>query len=158
MPDESGDIRDDAGLELANWMFDHCFYTSRIVITGLEKIELTKAALASRRVDGYYSKADIAAGQVKGLTQLVADTLANRRLCVLTTKSEMPMLMDRLDLWGKEGVVEKDIHAGGPGVVRFHVGAVMAHLHPSADVAMIRAGERVVGRSVVAGQVEVLPV
>src|SRR6266850_868868 len=64
MPDDSGEMRDDAGLEVAKLMRKYCFYASRIIWTSFEKIEFVKKAIAEHLVHGYYSKLDVALGNV----------------------------------------------------------------------------------------------
>jgi len=157
MPDASGEMQDQAGLELAKWTKLHCPRTSRIIITGYEKVEMVKQAFAEQLVHGYYSKADIAEGHVANLVELVAKTL-RERLVTLSAKNDAPLKVDPFDLWGEEGVVERDVYETGAGVVRFSLGAVKAHLHETAGVGRIRAGAKVVGRAVSGGEIEVLPV
>src|SRR5262249_22778554 len=157
MPDEHGELQDDAGLQLAEWMLKACPYTSRIVVTTFGSIELVKRAISKQLVNGYYSKDDISAGRVKSLTELVGDIL-KKRLTPLVLKNESIIHVDSLDLWDEVGIVDKDVYHTGVGTVQFeHLGIVKAHLHRAADVARIRPGSKVVGRSVFAGEIEVLP-
>ncbi|MGB7723322.1 MAG: response regulator [Bryobacteraceae bacterium] len=156
MPDEDGVMRDDAGMELARWIRKHCPYTSCIIVTGFERVELVKKAIAEHLVNNYYAKDDIAAGSVGGLSELVAKILGER-LVTLSAKNELPLKVDSLDLWGEVGIVERDLCTNGAGVVRFGIGAVMARIHPLAQEWQIRAGSRVVGRAVSGGEIEVIP-
>jgi CheY-like chemotaxis protein len=157
MPDDSGELKDDTGLEVAKWMIQHCFYTSRIILTSHEKIEFVKRAIRERLVQGYYAKGDVASGVVGSLSELVANTFAER-LVTVSLKNEMPLKVDALEFWDEVGLVERDLHENARGVVRFKSASVMAHIHRAAGVSRIRTGTEVIGRAVFGGEVEVLPV
>ena len=156
MPDDAGEMQNDTGLKITKWMKKNCYYTSRVILTTFERIEFVKRAIDERLVHEYCSKVDVARGHVSKSAELVAETL-ERRLVTLSAKNGLPLSVDALDLWDEFGVVERELNEGGNGVVSFKLGSVMADIGRAADVTRIRAGKRVVGRAVLAGEIEVIP-
>ena len=158
MPDVDGEKREDAGIELAIWIKREYPYTSRLIITASHDIELVKKAVLKEGLTaGYYVKDNIATGYVESLPALVSEVLSERLVPVMD-RNDFPTKCDPLDFWNAEGTVERDIYTSGSGVVQFGAGSFKAHLHRATSTERIRLGAKVLGRTISAGEVQVVPV
>ena len=163
MPDSKGELRDDAGQQLALWIKNHHPCTNRVIITSLTDVELVKKAVKvlekyeGELVNDYFYKDDITKGRVGDLKSIVNRILTNRLVSV-TEWSDYPHQVDPLDFWGEEGIAERDFTGSDTGAVSFRLGSMKACIAEHAHVTRIRKGTKVRGRVVRGGRVEVMPI